>query len=44
MNPDQPIVGELEVTDDLIRQQEKRVLQARNKLAAAMKTLIHASG
>lgn len=44
LNPDQPIVDEIQVTDDLIRQQEKRVLQARNKLAAAMKTLIHASG
>jgi hypothetical protein len=44
MNPDQPIVGELKVTDDIVLQQEQKVLQARIKLAAAMKTLLQAKG
>lgn len=39
LNPDQPIVGALQVSDQDIRQQELRVNEARIKLAQAVKAL-----
>ena len=39
VNPEQPLVGEMEVKDDDIAAQEEKVKEARIRLAAAIKSL-----
>ena len=39
VNPEQPLVGEMEVKDDDITAQEEKVKEARVRLAAAIKAL-----
>ena len=44
LNTEQPLVQEVQVTDQQIFDQEKKVIEARNKLAAAMRALGQMSG